>query len=99
MDSDQRRHRRGIPDREKTVFVLVDVQEKFIPVVKNAENMVKNIAILLKAADILAIPVIATEQYPRGLGPTSAKISLPENTCVIGKPISAALALKDLWTG
>ena len=70
--------------REKTAFVLIDVQEKFVPVMGDADKIVHNINILTKAAEILKIPLIVTEQYPKGLGKTYEKIHIP-NADVIEK--------------
>ena len=72
-------------DRKKTAFVLVDIQEKFVPVIKDADEVIKNSNILTKASDILKIPLIVTEQYPRGLGHTSKKINLPDKKIFIEK--------------
>jgi len=72
-------------DRKKTAFVLVDIQEKFVPVIKDADEVIKNSNILTKASEILKIPLIVTEQYPKGLGHTSKKINLPDKKFFIEK--------------
>jgi nicotinamidase-related amidase len=58
-----------------TGLVVIDVQEKLMPIVPRAKALIRNIAFLLDAAKALAIPVQATEQYPRGLGPTVAELA------------------------
>lgn len=75
----------GIIDKEKTVFVLVDIQEKFIPVIKDVNKVISNSNILAKSSEILNIPLIVTEQYPKGLGNTSERISLPDKNYLIEK--------------
>ena len=75
----------GKLDREKTAFILVDIQEKFIPAMNKIEDVIKNTNILVKASEILNIPLIVTEQYPKGLGNTIKEIKLPENTLKIEK--------------
>ncbi len=60
----------GKPDRKRTVFVMVDIQEKFVPVIRDIKEVMKNANILARAADILGIPFIFTEQYSKGLGRT-----------------------------
>jgi nicotinamidase-related amidase len=75
----------GIIDRGKTVFVLVDIQEKFIPVMHEAEELITNTNILVKSSEILDIPLIVTEQYSKGLGNTTDRISLPEKRHLIEK--------------
>ena len=54
---------------DAAAVVLVDVQEKFMPVIHGAEQLVANCKVLLQGAKLLQVPVIATEQYPQGLGP------------------------------
>ena len=75
----------GIISREKTVFVLVDIQEKFIPVVHNIDQVISNTNILIRASEILNIPLIVTEQYPKGLGMTWREINLPDNPVLFEK--------------
>ena len=71
--------------RDKTAFVLIDIQEKFIPVINKIDKVIKNSKILIKGAEILGIPLIVTEQYPKGLGNTIKEIELPPNTEIIEK--------------
>ena len=53
---------------------MIDVQEKLFPVMRKKEDLQKALLLLLKGAAVLKIPVIATEQYPKGLGPTIPEI-------------------------
>ena len=53
-----------------SVLLLVDIQEKFRPVLPGFENVVRGGRILLQAAEKLAIPAMASEQYPQALGRT-----------------------------
>ena len=55
------------------LVLIIDLQEKLLNMVKN-ENIAKNATKLAKAAKILDIPVLITEQYPKGLGSTDEKI-------------------------
>lgn len=56
--------------RERSRLLIVDVQEKLIPHITAAEEMIANCAKLVRGAQILNVPVSVTEQYPQGLGPT-----------------------------
>jgi nicotinamidase-related amidase len=60
-----------------TVLLVVDVQERLAAAMPPArvEALVANAGILLDAAERLAVPVIASEQYPKGLGPTLAPLA------------------------
>ena len=56
--------------REETVLLVIDVQEKLLPVMLEAERVARNCALLITAARRLDLPVIVTEQYPARLGAT-----------------------------
>lgn len=58
-----------------TVLMIIDVQEKLMVAMKERERVYKNINILLASAKQLDIPVIVTEQYPKGLGKTVPEIA------------------------
>jgi len=51
-------------------LLIVDVQEKFVPHIPVAEEMIAGCKKLIRGAGILNVPVFATEQYPQGLGST-----------------------------
>ncbi len=70
-----------------TAIILVDIQEKLAPAMKNQLRSIKNTRILLKMAELLKIPVIVTEQYPKGLGLTINDIKevLPSNHKIFEK--------------
>ena len=55
--------------------MVVDVQEKLVPAVADCHRVVWNIRRLIDGARILGIPVVATEQYPKGLGPTLGELA------------------------
>ena len=63
---------------EDTGLLVVDVQEKLVPLIQDSAAMLRKLAKLIRGAQILGVRVLATEQYPRGLGPTVAEIALPE---------------------
>ena len=59
---------------EKSCLLLVDVQEKLAPMVHQAQTMIDNCLWLLKLAREVDIPLLVTEQYPRGLGQTLSSL-------------------------
>lgn len=75
----------GIINRKKTAFVLIDIQEKFVPAIDSIDKVIANANMLVQASSALNIPLVVTEQYPKGLGKTAAGINLPENTQIIEK--------------
>ena len=62
---------------ETTAVIVVDVQERLAPAMPEHqyEGLLRSSRILLEAARLFSSPVLATEQYPGGLGPTVAEIS------------------------
>lgn len=56
--------------KELSGLLLIDVQEKLTPHVKDAEQLVEQCAWLIRLANTLKIPVLVSEQYPKGLGKT-----------------------------
>lgn len=64
-------------DRDQAVLVVIDVQERLVPAMKEkVYNKVRsNIELLIEGTKQLGIPVVTTEQYPRGLGHTVAELA------------------------
>lgn len=60
----------GLLSRERTILVVVDVQEAFRKAVTGFEEVARRTAILVRGAQALGVPIVVTEQYPRGLGAT-----------------------------
>ena len=58
-----------------TALLVIDVQEKLVPAIAGAAAMVRNIGFLIDGAGLLGMPVQATEQYPKGLGPTVPELA------------------------
>jgi nicotinamidase-related amidase len=54
----------------KSSLLLIDVQERLLPAMAMPDQVVAKSAILLEAARALAVPILASEQYPKGLGRT-----------------------------
>ena len=62
-------------NRENTIGLVVDMQEKLIPSVLNHEMIIKNTLILLKGLRLFQVPVVVTQQNTMGLGSTLAEIN------------------------
>ncbi len=69
-----------------TALLVVDVQERLMTKIPDTAALVRNIAFLIDAARLLDLPVLATEQYPKGLGPTVPELArrLPERPDKLG---------------
>ncbi len=62
-------------DIDNTVLVVIDVQGKLAQSMHEKADLFENVAKLIKAAGVLEIPIVWTEQYPEGLGPTIPEIA------------------------
>ena len=59
----------------RSLVVVVDIQEKLVPVIPDRDAIISTTRLLLDAAAVLDVPVIATEQYPKGLGSTVPELA------------------------
>jgi nicotinamidase-related amidase len=67
-------------DRSRSVLALIDFQEKLMPAISDGEEAVANAGRLLAAAEQLGVPVVMTEQNPKGLGGTVPELARPDGT-------------------
>lgn len=63
-----------ILNKSRTALIVIDVQERILKVMRNYEQVVDNINKLISGFKILQLPIFYTEQYPKGLGPTTELI-------------------------
>ncbi len=55
---------------EHAGLLVVDLQGKLLERIDGRDAMLANVLLIVRAAGLLGVPVVATEQYPAGLGPT-----------------------------
>lgn len=55
---------------EDAFILFIDVQERMLPSMAEPERIAKNCEVLLEAAKAFSLPIVLTEQYPKGLGAT-----------------------------
>jgi nicotinamidase-related amidase len=60
--------------RHEALLVVIDVQEKLMPVIDRADEVARNIERLVRGCHVLDVPPVLTEQYVKGLGPTIAPL-------------------------
>lgn len=60
--------------REETALLIIDIQEKIFRVMQNSELIIQNTIKLIDGFKILGSQIFITEQYPKGLGETEARI-------------------------
>ena len=56
--------------KQDAILVLVDFQERLMPVMKAGEELEATVVKLVKGCKVLGVPILITEQYPKGLGRT-----------------------------
>jgi nicotinamidase-related amidase len=61
-------------DRASTALVIIDVQERLMPVIDRRELVEVNITRLVSGAHLLGVPILVTEQYVKGLGATVSPV-------------------------
>lgn len=62
-------------DRARAVLLVVDLQEKLMPSVWESARVLRECVRLIQGATALGLPVLATEQYRQGLGPTVPEVA------------------------
>lgn len=81
----------GLFDPKATLLVAIDLQERLLPVMNNEKRTVDNANLLISGVNTLQIPILITEQYPKGLGKTDKRIqfepteNLSTNLCDANK--------------
>jgi len=80
----------GLLERERAALVVVDVQEAFRPY-EAFERVARASSVLVRGARILEVPVLASEQYSRGLGHTAVEVGLDEHEQLIEKNVFSAV--------
>ena len=73
--------------RDASALLIIDVQEGYRGQTLEHDRMVRQVRRLLDAAVLLGVPVLATEQYPKGIGHTQAEVAeaFPKDLQVIEK--------------
>ena len=83
---DHMRHQNTL-DLTQSAFVIIDMQDAFRTKVAGFTEIAERIAVMVAGAKLLNLPIIVTEQYPKGLGHTVSEIkeALPESIEIIEK--------------
>jgi nicotinamidase-related amidase len=68
--------------RDSSALMVVDIQEKLLPAIEASDRVIAKSGQLIQAADILGVPVLVSEQYPKGLGNTTQDLDVSTATLV-----------------
>jgi len=69
------RSKESMLEAGKCALIIIDIQEKLTQLMYRKESLLENAQKLIKGIQVLEIPIIVTEQYPKGLGPTIPEIA------------------------
>lgn len=61
-------------NRNEAVLLIIDIQDRLVPVINKVNDVIKNTNVLIDMAKEMDIPILVTEQYPKGLGFTVQEI-------------------------
>lgn len=83
----------GRLDRERASLVVVDIQEGFRKAVPEFDQVARAAAALVRGAEAMDVPVVITEQYPKGLGETAPEVAerLPDGVAPLQKTVFSAV--------
>ena len=70
-------------EREHAAAIIIDYQEKLMPVMDRREALIENSSILLAGLRALGIPMVLTQQYTKGLGGTGKEPTPAAGTAVV----------------
>jgi nicotinamidase-related amidase len=81
-------------DRDNSALLVVDVQERLLPHIHDWQRLLDNVIWLVRVAQRLGVPVMASEQYPKGIGATQADLRalLPDGAVAEKMHFSCAAA-------
>ena len=60
--------------KEYTIGLVIDIQERLVPVMEESEQLIENCSKLIRGLHILGLPLLVTQQYTKGLGETIDEI-------------------------
>lgn len=82
-------------NRNDTGLLVIDVQERLMGKIHRGGEVIRNTRLLIQGANLLGLSVYATEQYPKGLGPTVPELNglLPQK---LGKSVFSAGILTEV---
>jgi nicotinamidase-related amidase len=90
----------NILELSRSALLIIDMQEAFRASIKNFEKLAARIAIATRGAQLLNLPIIVTEQYPKGLGHTAAEITdvLPVGANVLEKTSFSSCGAEQFYS-
>ena len=84
----------------QSTLAIIDMQDAFRAKIPNFTEVANRIAVMVQGARLLGLPIIVTEQYPKGLGHTAPEILavLPESLEIIEKTTFSSCGAQSFLT-
>lgn len=82
-------------NKDEALLLVIDIQEKLLPAIDNGENVINKNDTLISIANNLSIPIVYTEQYPKGIGPTVEKLKGNLNKAAKFEKMTFSACLED----
>ena len=91
----------GKLDAKRAVLVVVDVQEGFRPAIPCFDRIAAATATMVRGVAAMDVPIVVTEQYPKGLGPTVPEVAehLPDGVEPLAKTVFSAASADGFALG
>jgi nicotinamidase-related amidase len=88
-------------DPKRAALVVVDVQEGFRPAIPGFDRIAAATATMVRGAAAMDVPIVVTEQYPKGLGPTVPEVAehLPDGVEPLAKTVFSAASADGFALG
>ena len=85
--------------KENTIGLVIDIQERLLPVIKDREKLIKNCQTLIQGLYSLGIKTLVTQQYTKGLGATSDDIKsvIPDFIGIYTKTSNDEVGIMIQW--
>jgi nicotinamidase-related amidase len=91
----------GKLDAKRAALVVVDVQEGFRPAIPGFDRIAAATATMVRGVAAMDVPIVVTEQYPKGLGPTVPEVAehLPDGVEPLAKTVFSAASADGFALG
>jgi nicotinamidase-related amidase len=86
-------------DRDNSALLAIDIQERLLPHIEGWQRLVENALWLARLAQRLGVPVMASEQYPKGIGHTHAELAALLPAGAIGEKLHFSCAAAQCLPG
>jgi len=88
-------------EREEAILIVVDVQDLLMKQMDQevGENVIRNIRTLIAFAKKMSIPILTTEQYPKGLGKTVSEIKMELGSILPIEKVSFSCCGEETFNG